>query len=74
MHKKGIWLISRNTTVGEIIEKHPSAIEVLLWKGIHCVGCHAAFFETIEQGLRAHGFSEEEIDETLKELNEKITG
>jgi hybrid cluster-associated redox disulfide protein len=37
--------------------------------GIHCVGCHAAYFETIEQGSQAHGMSEKAIGKMVDEIN-----
>ena len=37
--------------------------------GLHCVGCHAAVWETLEGGMLGHGKSEEEIDELVRRLN-----
>jgi len=35
-----------------------------------CIGCAMARLETIEQGAKAHGFSDEDVDELVKKLNE----
>jgi iron-sulfur cluster assembly accessory protein len=64
--------ISRNMTIGELVQQYPSVVEVLLDEGVHCVGCGASYFETIEQGLAGHGKSDEEIDDVVKRLNEAI--
>jgi len=64
--------ITRNMTIGDMVQKYPSAVEVLLEEGVHCVGCGAAYFETIEQGLAGHGKTEEEINNVIKKLNESI--
>ena len=64
--------ITRETTIGDIVQKYPSVIETLLSTGVHCVGCHVSYFETLEQGLRGHGIGEEEIDSIVKRLNEAI--
>jgi len=64
--------ITKKSNISEIVEKHPEAISVLFEKGIHCVGCHAAAFETLEQGLKAHGLSEEDMQKVVDELNKKI--
>ncbi len=62
--------ITRTTNLLELVREHPGAAELLFRRGIHCVGCMAAQFETIEQGLRGHGLSDEQIDAFIKELNE----
>jgi len=40
--------------------------------GVHCVGCHVSDFETLEQGILGHGFSEGELLDIINELNELI--
>ncbi|MBC8500368.1 MAG: DUF1858 domain-containing protein [Nanoarchaeota archaeon] len=64
--------ITKDMTIGEVAQNFPAAIEILLAEGVHCVGCGAAFFETIEQGLMVHGKSEKEIDKVLKRMNEHV--
>lgn len=57
-------------TFAEALQENPKAGEVMFKYGLHCVGCHVASFETIEQGARAHGMKEEEIKKMVKEINE----
>ena len=64
--------ITRDMTLGEVVMKHPEAAGIMINYGLHCVGCHVSDYETLEQGLRVHGKSEEEIDTLIKELNEVI--
>ena len=64
--------ITKNTKLGEIVEKYPKAVEVMLKQGLHCVGCHMAAFETIEQGAKAHGMDDKEIKEMLEKMNKAI--
>jgi len=59
-------------TIGEMVQKYPSAAEVLMNEGVHCVGCGAAYFETIEQGLAGHGRTDTEIEAVVKKLNDSI--
>ena len=40
--------------------------------GVHCVGCSASSFETMEQGILGHGFSEGELMDILMEINDAI--
>lgn len=65
-------MITKKTTIGELVSKHPETIEYLMSLGLHCVGCHAAYFETLEQGLRMHGLSEKKINDEIKKLNKII--
>ncbi|MFH1664140.1 MAG: DUF1858 domain-containing protein [archaeon] len=64
--------ITKETNIGEMVRSHPETASVLFEKGVHCIGCHAAQFENLGQGLQAHGLSEEQIEKVLKELNKKI--
>ena len=63
--------ITKDMTFGELIQSHPNAVGILGAYGLHCIGCHVAVFETIEQGARAHGLDDEKIDQMLKDLNSK---
>ena len=64
--------LRRELTIGDVLEQYPDAAPLLTEKGIHCVGCHVSPFETLEEGFRSHGMSEEEIDTTLADVNEKL--
>lgn len=56
--------------LGELIELYPVLVPVLLEDyGLHCAGCFAASFDTLEEGAKVHGFSDEEIDKLVKKLN-----
>ena len=65
-----IKIITKDMTMGEIIEKYPFAAEVMLSYGLHCVGCHVNPYETLEKGALGHGMSDEEITSLLQELND----
>jgi hybrid cluster-associated redox disulfide protein len=58
--------------IGELVRQHPEAGRFLFERGIHCVGCAVASMETLEQGLKGHGYSDEQIDSVVKELNRKL--
>lgn len=63
--------VSKDTKISELVQ-YPKAIEILQGKGFHCIGCFFASQESIEQGAKAHGMAEEEIEEIVKEINEAI--
>ena len=58
--------------IQDIVEKYPQAVEVLMEAGVHCVGCHVAQWESLGEGLKNHGKSDEEIDELIKKMNDKV--
>lgn len=61
--------ITKNTGIMDAININPKAAEILMEAGLGCLGCAMAHFETLEQGLLAHGLEEKEIDKIIKELN-----
>lgn len=65
--------ISREMTIEDIFSKFPQKSQKLAQEitnsGLHCVGCQAATWETLEAGMLSHGFREEEIDDLVDRLN-----
>jgi len=61
--------ITKKTKIAEIVKKKPEAAEMLFEAGMMCIGCAMAQQETLEQGCRAHGMNNKEIDELIKKLN-----
>ena len=57
--------ISKDTTIGEILEKVPEKAEILLESGMHCLGCPASQMETLEEACQVHGIDVNEIIEKL---------
>jgi len=65
--------ITKKTNIAKLIQKHPESIEILVQKyGLHCVGCMASAFETLEQGAMVHGMNEKKIGKMVEDLNKKI--
>jgi hybrid cluster-associated redox disulfide protein len=64
--------VEKDTNLAELLMEHPGTAEILLDYGLHCVGCFANSFDTIEMGAKIHGFSDEEVEEMLTRLNEFI--
>jgi len=61
--------ITKDMRINEVLEKNEQAAEILFEAGLTCIGCPMSMMETVEQGLMAHGRSEEEVDELIEELN-----
>ncbi|MBI2652358.1 iron-sulfur cluster assembly accessory protein [Candidatus Woesearchaeota archaeon] len=65
-------LITKDMTIGDVVAKYPACIEVLQSAGVHCVGCHVSYHETLEQGFKGHGMSDEEVDMVISKLNAAV--
>lgn len=61
--------IIKNMSVASVIKKYPQTLEVFFDYGLHCVGCAAAEFDTLESGAKAHGIN---LEHLLHDLNKKI--
>lgn len=64
--------ITKDMMIGDVVQKHPETALVMMKHGMHCVGCHVAAHESIEQGCKGHGMDDQEIEKTVKEMNEVI--
>ena len=57
---------SKDTTIGENLEKAPEKAEILLEIGMHCIGCPATQMETLEEACDVHGI---DVEEVIAKLN-----
>lgn len=65
--------ITKDMTIGDVLAKWPWTVDVFTARGIHCAGCGAATFETVEQGILGHGREQAELDAIIEELNAAAT-
>jgi hybrid cluster-associated redox disulfide protein len=63
-------IVKKEMTIGEAIEKYPESAQIMLQHGLHCIGCHVATWETIEQGASAHGI---DSDKLIHDINKEIS-
>ena len=61
--------VKKQMMIGEVLEKYPETAMVMMNSGLHCIGCHVAVSESIEDGARAHGMSDEQIDKMVEDMN-----
>lgn len=62
--------ITKDMSITEIVQVYPATHATFKKFNLGCIGCIAASFETLEDGLIAHGIN---VDEFLKEVN-KVVG
>lgn len=64
-------MITKETKIGEVLHNYKEkAAEILTNAGMGCIGCPGAQAESIENGCKAHGLTDEDVERIVKELNE----
>ena len=61
--------ITKDMNIIEVVQRYPDTMMVFMYAGMGCFGCHAAQFETIEEGALAHGI---DVDKLIESLNEVV--
>ncbi len=68
--------IHRHMTIEDILSSFPQKAQRVAQEitaaGLHCVGCQAATWETLEAGMKGHGFTDDAIDELVRRLNKVL--
>ena len=59
--------ITKEMTIGQILQVKPAVAPVLLSMGMHCLGCPASQGESLEEAAMVHGM---DIDELMKQIAE----
>ncbi|MFW9960818.1 MAG: DUF1858 domain-containing protein [Candidatus Thorarchaeota archaeon] len=63
--------VNKHMSIAEVVMKWPETAGAFMEAGLHCYGCAAARFETIEQGALAHGIDLDRLIEAINELVEE---
>ncbi len=61
--------ITKQTTMGEMIEFDRGIAVVLMECGMHCVGCPASIGESLEEACMVHGL---DADDVLAKINDYL--
>lgn len=64
--------VTKDMLLADVIQLYPHSAEIMLEYGLHCVGCFANQFDTVEQGALIHGIGEEDIEEMINRINDAI--
>ncbi len=59
-------MIEKNINLVELMQKYPEKVNILLEAGMHCLGCMASQFESLEEACMVHGI---DVDDLLEKLN-----
>lgn len=59
--------ITKEMTIGEVLQVKPEAADALLSIGMHCLGCPSAQAESLEEAAMVHGV---DVNELLNQINQ----
>lgn len=59
--------ITKNTTLGDILDNYKNAQEILTNFGMHCFSCPMSRMETVEEASAVHGIDPDFMVKKLKE-------
>jgi hybrid cluster-associated redox disulfide protein len=65
--------VSESDIISEIIRLHPGVDRLLSDYGLVCVSCPLSHCETLGDGARLHGLTDQEIKKMLKDINSRLT-
>ena len=60
--------ITKEMNIVEVVQRYPDTMMVFMYAGMGCFGCHAAQFESIEEGALVHGIDPDKLVEALNEI------
>ena len=53
--------ITKEMTIGEILNANPNVAPILMEAGMHCLGCPSAQGESLEEAAMVHGMDMEDL-------------
>ncbi len=63
--------VTKDMNMQALLVHRPELAGMLLSSGMGCMGCPMAQMETVEDGCRAHGMNDKEIDRFIERLNKE---
>jgi hybrid cluster-associated redox disulfide protein len=57
--------ITKDMTIGEILNVNPNIAPILMEAGMHCLGCPSAQAESLEEAAMVHGMN---IDDLMSKI------
>lgn len=61
--------ITRDITIEDLVHEKVGAVRYLAERGIKCIACGEPVWGTLEEAAREKGFSDEEIEGFVRDLN-----
>ncbi len=61
--------ITKDILIEDLVEDYPFAEEFLRVRGVKCIRCGEPIWGTLEEACKEKGFSDEEIEKIVEEMN-----
>lgn len=61
--------VSKDMTIGQLLENHPQVAPILMEIGMHCLGCPSAQMESLAEAAMVHGI---DADLLIEKINASI--
>lgn len=58
--------VTKDTTIGEVIQIDAGVIPILMGAGMRCVGCPSSAGETLEEAAMVHGIDSDMLVEEIQ--------
>ena len=58
--------VTKDTTIGGVIQIDAGVIPILMGAGMHCVGCPSSAGETLEEAAMVHGIDSDMLVEEIQ--------
>ena len=58
--------VTKDTTIGEVLQIDAGVIPILMGAGMHCVGCPSSAGETLEEAAMVHGIDSDMLVEEIQ--------
>ena len=58
--------VTKDTTIGEVIQIDAGVIPILMGAGMHCVGCPSSAGETLKEAAMVHGIDSDMLVEEIQ--------
>ena len=62
--------LTKQTTMGEMLEYDMGIAYILMQCGMHCVGCHSSVGESLEVACAVHGLDADEVMDVIRDYLE----
>ncbi len=66
------FVVTKDTTIEELVDNVPGAVKYLMEKGIRCIVCGEPIWGTLEEAAEEKGFGPEDIEQFVRDLNELV--
>ncbi len=62
--------LTKQTTMGEMLEDDMGIAYILMQCGMHCVGCPSSIGESLEEACAVHGLDADEVMDVIRDYLE----